>query len=208
MALGMLFWSGDGGAEPYAVMRAVDLPDAEVAAPILVVTEPASWQSGDGMVMLLVGAADRGGLRGRLVTDLVQERRAVAELVFAPDLEDPPAIARDARRALVALRTTMAPGEVHLVGAAWDAGGRAAMLPADLQVPSWALPAEPARFATRVTFDSTCSATVLRAQQQSAATVTATATGGMEIAPADGAVAWSILSMHARACALAMMRQP
>jgi hypothetical protein len=204
----LLGWATTRAAE-YAVMRAVAVPDAEVMAETLLVTEPASWRSGDGMVILLVGAADRGGLRSRLLADLVQERWAVAELVFAADLDDPPAIARDARRALAMLRATMAPGDVHLIGAAWDAGGRAVMLPTDLAVPSWALPAEPARFATRIAFDSACSVTVLTGSRHTAAAVTATAPGGPEMA-AEGVVAWSIFGMHARAnvCVPAMARQP
>lgn len=155
-ALGVFAWSSSARASEYASFTGLPLPDGRISASMMVVTEPAGWQSGDGMALLVVGAPDRGGLRGSLVSELLQARVAVAEITIAADLDDAAAVAADLHDALRRLGSVMRPGPVRLFGFGWDPSGRAV-----IEADQWPLragaPSGPyARFAGHVCVGPGC----------------------------------------------------
>jgi hypothetical protein len=130
-AVALLTWMGSARATEYTALQAVLVANNQVAADNVLVSEPAGWQSGDPMALVIVAGPDRDTLRARLIAELLASRVAVAELVVAPDLHDPGAVVTDAYRTLAELSVDRAPGQVLLYGFAWDVGGYATMAAAD-----------------------------------------------------------------------------
>jgi hypothetical protein len=126
-AVALLTWMGSARATEYTSMQAVRVADNRVASGDVLVSEPAGWQSGDPLALVIVAGPDRDSLRTRLIAELLASRVAVAELVVAPDLDDPAAVVTDAYRTLAELSVDRAPGKVLLYGFAWDVGGYSAL---------------------------------------------------------------------------------
>jgi hypothetical protein len=123
----LLTWIGSARGAEYTTFHAMRIADMTVASDSVVLSEPAGWQAGDPLAVVIVGGPDRDTLRTRLIADLLAARVAVAELIVAADLQDPESLVADAYRTLEELMVHSAPGQVLLYGFAWDAGGHAAL---------------------------------------------------------------------------------